>query len=92
MIPKLVSCTRSTMRDLCLRKASQGGIPPISSHDMRDTFISLGVKIGYSVDDMMLLTSHKQSKVVRAYVHRDAKDLVEIATKVSDRMAELLGV
>ncbi len=92
IIPKLRSCTRSGVRNCCLLLAKKAGIDPFSSHDCRGTLISLGVNMGYSVDDMMLLTSHAQSKIVRAYVKRSDAALVAITTKVSERMAELLGI
>ena len=87
-----VGGTNSNNYCCCQYLSKYAGVKHFSNHDLRRTYISFGVHIGFSSDDMMMLTSHLPPKIVRTYVIRDPASLQNVANKVGSAMLKVLGM
>lgn len=94
LLPHLVRPnTRHNVGAAVRRLSRQAKVTKISSHDLRRTFISFGVDLGYHETTMLALTDHKPtSKVARAYIQREALKLMPTAMDVAKRLAELIDL
>ena len=94
ILPHLVRPnTKHNVGAAARRLSRQAGVTQISSHDLRRTYISYGVDLGYHESTMLALTDHKPTnKVARSYVQREAIKLMPTAMDVAKRLAELVNL
>lgn len=96
LIPKLVPCTNSSLRNcirLLCRDAKIGRM--LSPHRMRATYTTEGGNFDPAIPGEVLdtLTSHQsKSQMQRIYNKADLLKRMPIALKVADHLAELLGL
>jgi len=92
LIPKLIPCTNSALRNAVILLCKQAGTKIISPHDLRRTYISEGCDIGQLEEIMLALTSHaSKSQVGRIYNVRDLIRYMPQARIVADHFMSLLG-
>ena len=92
LIPKLVPCTNSALRNCVILLCRKAGIRPLSSHDLRRTYISEGCDLGIPEETMLALTGHvSKSQIGRIYNHASMVTRMPQALQVAEHLMNLLG-
>lgn len=60
-------------------------------HDLRHTFASHGVAMGQGLPIIGKLLGHSQPQTTARYAHLDADPTIEVADRISERLAKSLN-
>jgi len=92
LLHRLVPCTHSALRNCVILLCRKAGLKPLSSHDLRRSYISEGCDIGVPEEVMLALTGHvSRSQIGRVYNHRDMLTRMPQAMQVAEHLMRLLG-